>query len=100
MPNPPLPLGTVLSMGDSICLPPTLRSLPLHLTPHTSTVQHVGARPPQHPTFTGQLVATSCDVVPRCSRQVRSQSWEAMGMAPGWAAHSETSALQPHHGGS
>lgn len=89
-----------LSMGDSICLPPTLNSLPLHLTPHTFTVQHVAALPPCHPTFAGQLVTTSCDVLPSCSQQVRSQSREAMGMALGWAAHSGASALQLPHGGS
>jgi len=47
MPNSPLLLGTMLTlnMGDLICLPPTLYSLPLHLMPHTFTMQRVAACP-------------------------------------------------------
>lgn len=102
MSNPPLRLGTMLtlSMGDLICLPPTLSSLPWHLMPHTFTGQLVAAHPLCHPTFPEQLVTMSCDVLSSCPQQVRSQNREATGMASGWAVHSATSGLQSWHGGS
>lgn len=73
MPNPPRLQGTMLtlSMGDFICLSPTLSSLPLHLTPHTFTMQHVAAHPPCHLTFTGQLVTMGSPWGPRSGKPWR-----------------------------